>query len=56
MYYVPVEPWAALLPALDSTTMGWFERGWYLGPHKAHLFETNGNARPTGWWDGRIAG
>ena len=28
----PVEPWAALLPPLDPTTMGWFERDWYLGP------------------------
>ena len=27
----PVEPWAALLPPLDPTTMGWFERDWYLG-------------------------
>jgi len=31
------EPWAALLPALDPTTMGWSERDWYvgleLGPH-----------------------
>src|SRR5262245_41712894 len=27
----PVEPWAALLPALDPSTMGWSERDWYLG-------------------------
>ena len=27
------EPWAALLPALDPTTMGWKERDWYLGEH-----------------------
>jgi DNA glycosylase AlkZ-like len=52
----PVEPWAALLPPLDPTTMGWFEREWYLGPHKAQLFDTNGNAGPTAWWDGRIVG
>ena len=52
----PVEPWAALLPPLDPTTMGWFERDWYLGPHKAQLFDTNGNAGPTAWWDGRIVG
>ena len=31
----PVEPWAALLPPLDPTTMGWIERDWYLGPYKA---------------------
>jgi hypothetical protein len=51
-----VKPWAALLPPLDPTTMGWFERDWYLGPYKAQLFDTNGNAGPTAWWDGRIVG
>ena len=30
-----VEPWAALLPVLDPTVMGWKERGFYLGPHGA---------------------
>ncbi len=52
----PVEPWAALLPPLDPTTMGWFERDWYLGPYRAQLFDTSGNAGPTAWWDGRIVG
>jgi hypothetical protein len=52
----PVEPWAALLPPLDPTTMGWNERDWYLGPYKAELFDTNGNAGPTAWWNGRIVG
>ena len=52
----PVEPWAALLPPLDPTTMGWYERDWYLGPYKAQLFDTSGNAGPTLWWDGRIVG
>jgi hypothetical protein len=52
----PVDPWGALLPPLDPTTMGWFEREWYLGRHKAQLFDTNGNAGPTAWWDGRIVG
>jgi hypothetical protein len=52
----PVEPWAALLPALDPTTMGWFERDWYLGPHKPQLVDSSGNAGPTAWWDGRIVG
>src|ERR687895_702823 len=51
-----VEPWAALLPPLDPTTMGWYERGWYLGPHKEQIFDTAGNAGPTIWWDGRIVG
>ena len=51
-----VEPWAALLPPLDPTTMGWFERDWYLGPYRQQLFDTSGNAGPTLWWDGRIVG
>jgi len=52
----PIDPWAALLPALDSTVMGWQERAWYLGPHGPALFDRNGNAGPTVWWDGRIVG
>ena len=52
----PVEPWAALLPPLDPTTMGWIDRDWYLGPHKKLLFDTSGNAGPTAWWSGRIVG
>jgi len=52
----PVEPWAALLPPLDPTTMGWYERGWYLGPYKEQIFDTSGNGGPTVWWDGRIVG
>jgi hypothetical protein len=52
----PVEPWAALLPALDPTTMGWKGRDWYLGDHGKALFDINGNAGPTVWWDGRIVG
>ena len=52
----PGEPWGALLPPLDPTTMGWYERDWYLGPYKAELFDTSGNAGPTVWWDGKIVG
>lgn len=52
----PVQPWAALLPSLDPTTMGWKERDWYLGAHAAHVFDRNGNAGATAWWDGRIVG
>jgi hypothetical protein len=52
----PVEPWIALLPMLDPTTMGWQEREWYLGPYKAQLFDSAGNAGPTIWCDGRIVG
>lgn len=52
----PVEPWAALLPGLDPTVMGWSERDWYLGGHREQLFDRNGNGGPTSWWDGRIVG
>ncbi|MGO9081558.1 MAG: winged helix DNA-binding domain-containing protein [Streptosporangiaceae bacterium] len=50
------EPWAALLPGLDSTPMGWQQRDWFLGPHRQHLFDGTGNVGPTVWWDGRIVG
>ncbi|TDE25066.1 winged helix DNA-binding domain-containing protein [Actinomadura sp. 6K520] len=50
------EPWAALLPALDATPMGWRERGWFLGGHGPRLFDRNGNIGPSVWWDGRIVG
>jgi hypothetical protein len=51
-----VEPWCALLPGLDVTTMGWYDRDWYLGEHRGQVFDTNGNGGPTAWWDGRIVG
>jgi hypothetical protein len=50
------EPWVALLPALDSTPMGWKHRDWYLGAHAERLFDVNGNVAPTIWADGRIVG
>jgi hypothetical protein len=53
---VAAEPWVALLPALDPTVMGWSGRGWYLGDHGPTLFDRNGNAGPTVWWDGRVVG
>lgn len=49
-------PVGALLPALDATPMGWQGRAWFLGEHKAKLFDRNGNIGPTVWWDGRIVG
>jgi hypothetical protein len=52
----PVEPWAALLPALDPSVMGWQARSWFLGPHAPTLFDRSGNAGPTVWWDGRVVG
>jgi hypothetical protein len=50
------EPWAALLPALDPSAMGWRERGWFLGEHGPLLFDRSGNIGPTVWWEGRIIG
>jgi hypothetical protein len=51
-----VDGHVALLPALDPTTMGWTARDWYLGDHRAELFDTAGNAGATVWWQGRIVG
>ncbi len=36
--------------------MGWKQRHWYLGEHRAPLFDRNGNIGPTIWVDGRIVG
>ncbi|HEX9064150.1 MAG TPA: winged helix DNA-binding domain-containing protein [Streptosporangiaceae bacterium] len=52
----PAGEWAALLPALDPTVMGWAERSWFLGSHASTLFDTNGNAGPTVWLNGRVVG
>lgn len=51
-----VGEWVAFLPALDPTVMGWKQRDWYLGEHESALFDRNGNAGPTVWWNGRIVG
>ena len=45
-----------LLPSLDPTVMGWYERDWYLGEHRGLLFDRNGNAGPTVWWGGSVVG
>lgn len=53
----PVEPWGALLPVLDPTTMGWRERDFHLDPaHVPYLFDSNGNGGTTAWWNGRVVG
>ena len=52
-----VEPWAALLPALDPTALGWKERDFYLAPDfYPAIFDRSGNCGTTAWWDGRIVG
>ena len=50
------EPFAALLPALDPTVMGWADRTWFLGGHRDALFDRTGNAGPTVWWNGSVVG
>ncbi|MFF0967182.1 winged helix DNA-binding domain-containing protein [Streptomyces sp. NPDC003703] len=49
-------PWAALLPVLDATVMGWRDRDFYLGPHRDQLFDRRGNAGTTAWVNGRVVG
>ncbi|HEY1920830.1 MAG TPA: winged helix DNA-binding domain-containing protein [Streptosporangiaceae bacterium] len=50
-------PWAALLPALDPTTMGWRDRNFYIDqPTAAVVYDRAGNGKPTAWWQGRIVG
>jgi hypothetical protein len=51
-----VAPFATLLPGLDPSVMGWAKRDFFLGQHQAALFDSNGNAGPTVWWDGRVVG
>ncbi len=51
------EPWAALLPVLDPTTMGWKERAFFLDPEDVpFLFDSNGNGGTTAWWNGQVVG
>jgi len=51
------EPWVRLLPGLDSTSMGWKERDFYLDPaHVEPMFDRFGNIGPAIWADGRIVG
>ncbi len=49
-------PWVAVLPGLDPTTMGWKQREFYLPAAAAPVFDSNGNAGPTIWVDGRVVG
>ncbi len=49
--------WAALLPVLDATTMGWKARDFYLDPADVpFLVDSNGNGGTTAWWGGRVVG
>ena len=40
------EPWVALLPGLDPTTMGWKERAWYLARRLRGRLRPDGQRRP----------
>ncbi|MCB5163296.1 winged helix DNA-binding domain-containing protein [Streptomyces bambusae] len=51
------DPWAALLPGLDPSAMGWADRSFHLDPaHRPALFDRAGNIGPTVWWNGEIIG
>jgi hypothetical protein len=50
------DPWIGLLPGLDSSTMGWKRRSFYLGRYAERLFDNVGNGGPTVWIDGRVVG
>ena len=51
------QPVVALLPGLDSTTMGWKQRSWYVDDDQSvGVFDRNGNAGPTIWVDGAVVG
>ena len=52
-----IDPWAALLPGLDPTSMGWRHRAWYLDDETTpRVTDRNGNIGPTVWVDGRVVG
>ena len=49
--------WAALLPVLDSTLMGWKQRDFYVEPSLVpYLFDSNGNGGTSAWVNGRVVG
>jgi len=53
----PVEPWAAVLPALDPTSLGWKQKDFYLPPDfYSSIFDWSGNCGTTAWWNGQIVG
>ncbi len=50
-------PSVALLPSLDSTSMAWKQRSWYLqASTNARITDRWGNIGPTVWIDGHIVG
>jgi hypothetical protein len=56
-FAAPNEPYVFLLPSLDPYIMGYGERHRFLAPeHRKKVFDRAGNAVPTVWADGRVAG
>ena len=49
-------PWAAFLPGLDPTPMGWKEREWFSASFPGPHYDRNGNIGPTIWCNGRAVG
>lgn len=55
----PSEPVVTLLPSLDPATMGWKQRGWYLGDldvYPSPMFDSAGNCGPAVLVDGLVVG
>jgi hypothetical protein len=53
----PTAPYIFLLPSLDPYIMGYRDRGRFLDPaHRPKVFDRAGNAMPSVWVSGRVAG
>ena len=56
-FAAPGTPHVFLLPSLDPYIMGYSDRRRFLAPeHRKKVFDRAGNAVPTVWVDGRVAG
>jgi hypothetical protein len=56
-FHEPETPGAFFLPGLDPYIMGYQDRRRFLAPtHRAKVFDRAGNALPTIWVNGRVAG
>jgi hypothetical protein len=56
-FVAPDAPYVLLLPCLDPYIMGYRGRDRFLAPeHRTKLFDRAGNAVPTVWVNGRLAG
>jgi hypothetical protein len=56
-FVAPDAPFTCLLPSLDPYIMGYQDRRRFLADeHRSQLFDRAGNAAPTVWVNGRVAG